>query len=74
MQGCELIYLKIPSVSPLGLMEFLTKQNHFFLLYYYWVGPKVPLKHLWATSHAIVVAYIWMPLYGEWFCVVANRR
>ncbi len=58
MQGYELVCLKIPSVSPLGLVGFLIGQDYFYPLYYYRVGPRVPLEHLWAVSRAIVVAYI----------------
>ena len=72
MQGYKLICLKIPLVSPLGLMEFLTKQGHFLPPHYHWVSPRVPLEHLRAALHAVVVACIWMPLYGEWFYIVAN--
>ena len=56
-QGCELIYLKIPSVNPLGLIEFLIKQGYFLPPHHHQVNPKVPLEHLRAMLHAIVVAY-----------------
>jgi len=72
VQGYELICLKIPLVSPLGLMKFLIEQSYFFFLHHHWVSPGVPLEHLWAALHVVVVAYTWMPLYGKWFCVVAN--
>ena len=58
IEGYELICLKIPLVSPLGLTEFSTKQGHFHPLYYYQVGLKAPLERLRAALHAIVVACI----------------
>ena len=58
MQKYKFIYLKIPLVSPLGLMEFLIKQDHFLPLYHYQVNPKVPLEYLQAALYTIVVVYI----------------
>ena len=74
IQRYKLICLKIPSISPLGQAEFLIRQGHFHPLYYYQVGPRVPLKHSQAALCAIVVTYIQMPLYNKWFCTVTSRR
>jgi len=58
MQRYKLVCLRIPLVSPLGQAEFLTGQSYFCPLYYYRVGPRVPLKHSRAVSRAIVVTRI----------------
>jgi hypothetical protein len=53
-------------------MEFSTKQGHFYPPYYRQVGPRAPLGYSRAMLHAVVVAYTLMPLYSEWFRVVAS--
>ena len=72
MEGFWLICLKIPSVSPLGLMEYLINWGRVYPLYYYWVGPRAPLGHSQAALYTIVVVYIWLLLYIKPLYAVAS--
>jgi len=63
MQELWLICLKIPLVSPLGLMEYLTNWGRARPLYYLWVGPGAPLGRLRAALHAVAVVCTWLLLY-----------
>ena len=73
MEGLKLTCLKIPLVSPLGLMEYLINQNYIYPLYYYQIGPGAPLGHLPAALRAIIIICTSLPLYIKLLYTVASR-
>ena len=54
-------------------MEYLINWGCVYPLYYCRVGPGAPLEYLQAVLHAIVVVYIWLPLYVKLLHAVASK-
>ena len=53
-------------------MEYLINWDCVYPLYYCWVGPGASLGRLQAVLRAMVVVYIWSPLYVKLLHAVAS--